>query len=896
LKIPKTLLAVEWALFLYVVIGFAVSHLLPIPEIAKSILSLPTWLIIPYFFGSCFRLVLHRLHIDSFFGAEAGIFSVLFGIYSLIIATFLLDLLDLSLIIANLYLVVLGIAFVYLLLKSFRKVDDDFLINAVKIKTYLPIFAFCILVSLIPAMIKVSVPGFPYGTVETISIPFDQYQPSLRFIEYGYLQHPRVYDFVSLGISSRLLNIDPLSFIWGSSFLIMAVFSFGLYLFSYGISKSKSFAFLTVLIGSFLNMNVFRDAPLLFKANVFLYIFLPYVLYLSYRNISKKDYRTKDAFLVMLLLSAIAIFYVYLIESSIWSVFVPRGIAYPLEWRSHVWLPTVFVTTAPVLLAVGFLSRFFMKKNSFLADNALLLMFIPFFFLIFQDIESIAFILFVFAFILLFLMVKHKKTRLMLYIFSAFVLIFILFQRYVLAIKVLNPISSIVLPAFSSSTDVMPFSLRFHWLFEVNLTLTLVALLVLGIAMSISSKKKEDILVISAFLLALFLYLFPETFAYRFYREVTVMMCIVMAVGIWRVFHALHRFRKKYITTIFSALIVVLLLPSLIAPVYTRYYQSDMGQSILSSFEYSAAQWLRQNTPENTLLVSDFETMESLGTLSNKMLPIDRNYLVEASNTNSIQTLWLIKNMLTPAYLNYSIENITGPQFWTTYSFGKGSIDIKPINVTQVDGTAKINIIEGSKLVAGVIHKFTTNQNWSDASGFYVNWCGKNTNATWQVCIAAADDSNWFSYNFIDTFVGWKNISISLNSFSKIGSPNWANVSYTAIRTSSSLQNNWTFGDVGLSYVSSLNINSDGINYLRNNITSTEQRYCEKTGLSLDNVTVLFVLTSRTAQWVNQDGLSQTISALNGPVDSSYLELFNETSCLKLIYSENNDVYVFEVK
>jgi hypothetical protein len=890
-------LALEWGLFLYIVIGFAASYLLPISEIAKSVLSLPSWLLIPYFFGSFLKIVLQRLRLDYFGGRiEVGVFSLMFGIYSLIIFTFLLDLLGLPFMLVNLYIITLIIALVYLLYKTFRKVGDGFLVNASVLKTYSPIFAFCILVSIIPAMMKASVPGFPYGTIETISIPFEQSQPALRFMEYGYLQHPRIYDYVSLGISSRLFNIDPVSFIWSSPFLMMAIFSFGLFLFAYGISKNKSFSLMVVLIGSFLNMNVFRDAPLLFKANVFFYIFLPFMLYLSYKSISKKDYKAKNVVVALFLISLITVIFVYLIESNIWSVFVPKNLSYPLEWRSHVWIPTIVVATAPTLLVIGLFSKFFIKKNSFLIDNALLLGFIPFFFFAFQNIEAVAFVFFIFAFILLYFLAKNKKTRALLYLFAAFVLGFVLYQHYVDEIGISNPISSIFLPSYSNSTEIISFSSRFSWIFNINLTLTLVVLLIFGITMSIFSRKKGDIFIISVFSLALFLYLFPETFAYRFYREVTVIMAFMIGLGLWRIFTAISGENKKFSNIIFASIIVVLILPSLITPVYTRYHETTMGQSLLSNSEYSTAQWLKQNTPENTIIVSDFETMELVATLSNRMLPIDRNYIVEGLNQNSIQTLWLIKNMFTVNYLNYSIENDGGTQFWNTYSFGKGAIDVVSENVAQSNNVKTIKIIEGNKSVAGIIHKFDSKQNWNNASGLYIDWYGKNTNATWQVCVAASDDLNWFAFNFKDNFSGWKNISAAFNSFSKVGSPNWETVSYIAIRSSDALPNIWSFKDVGLSYTESLNINSDCATYLRKNATSTEQRYCEKTGLSLDNAKVLIILTYRTLQWVKQEGISQTLSTLNGAVDTNSLELFSRVSCLQQLHSENNEIYVFEIK
>ena len=118
LEVVRHFLAIEWGLFFYVIIGLVSSHFLPIPEIVKSILSLPVWLIIPYFSGAFFRLVLRRLQIDSFIGVDSGVFSLLFGIYSLIVVSFLLDLLGLSFFLTNLCWMVLGVALIYLFYKT----------------------------------------------------------------------------------------------------------------------------------------------------------------------------------------------------------------------------------------------------------------------------------------------------------------------------------------------------------------------------------------------------------------------------------------------------------------------------------------------------------------------------------------------------------------------------------------------------------------------------------------------------------------------------------------------------------------------------------------------------------------------------------------------------------
>ena len=888
-------LALEWGLFLYVVIGFAISHLLPIPEVIKSLLSLPAWLIIPYFFGSCFRLALRRFRIDSFMGFDGSLFSLLFGIYALIVFSFLLDLLGLSVILVSLYLVLLGVAFIYLMYKTLRNVEDDFPLNAKLIKTYMPIFIFCILVSMIPAVIRVSASPFPYGTIEVISIPFVQYQPALRFMEFGYLQIPRIYDFVSIGFTSQLFKVDPLSFIWATPFLLMAIFSVGLYLFSYSITKNKGFALLTVFIGSFLNLYVFRDVPLLFHASIFLYIFLPYILYLSYKNIGKKEYRLRDVIIALILLTLVVIFYIYLIESNVWSMFVPESFAYPSAWQSYVWLPIVVVSSAPVLFIVCYLSKVFIKNN-FLADNALILMFAPFFCLAFQNSESYALIFFIFAFILIFFIAKNKKMRWLLYIFIAFVLGFVLFQHYISAISTFNPISSVILPQYAIP-NVYSFSLRFSWIFEYNLSLILIGLLIVGVAVSLFSKKKEDVFIISVFLLALFLYLFPETYAYRFFKELTISMAFIISIGVWRIFHALVDSKKKYSTFIFSVLIIILLLPSLIAPVYQRYYQSTLGQSIVSDYEYSASTWLRTHTPENAILISDFETMQLLGPLSNKMLPVQRYMVAEGLGKEDTQTLWYIKNLVTSSSLNYPLVNVNGSQFWRAYGFGAGSIGVKVDNSSQElnNGTQQISLVPGSKSTVGLIHTFDKNQDWKNASGLYINWCGRDTHAIWQICVAAPDDLNWFAFDFVDNGTGWQIINFPFNAFGKVDSPNWSTISYLAVRTNNEELGDWLIGEVGLSYSNlSFNFTSSDVNYFKTHVSLTDNLYSERTGISMDNASIMFILTPRAVQWFKQEGISGIGNIPQGSVNPTYLELFTENTNVHLIYSYKDEIFVFE--
>jgi hypothetical protein len=896
LRSTNIVLLSEWALLAYVILGSVFCYLLPLPELAKSILSLPSWLILPYFLGKGVRLLLYRLKIDFHIVRGSSVLSLILGIYSLIVLSFLLDLLGLSIVLENLYVLILCGAFVYLVYKTLKRGMQKTFYKFSRLG-FLAI-AFCLLVSFIPAMISRSVFPFPYGTIETISISFEQYQPALRFMEHGYLQHYRIFDYVSLSFSSQLFNIDPISFIWSASFLMMAIYSVGLFLFSFSLSKSKVVALLTALVGSFLNMNVFRDIPTLFRSNVFMYIFFPLTLYLTHRSISRRNYRAKDVILTLTLLGVIVVSYVYLIESNIWQNFVPPNLQYPDEWQSHVWIPAILVTTFPIISAVGYVARLLSKKNQFLSDNASILLLTLFFFFSLINPENIAFILFTLAFIGLYFVATSRKMHILLYVFVVFVFAFILIQNFVTALPVSNPFSSVIFPQFAGTFEPISFSQRFQWLFETNLTAVLIIALIFGISAALFSAKRENLLVVSAFSLALFLYFSPEAFAYRLFKEMSPMMAYVISVGLVVIFGILVDRRKMNTTIFLSVLMIAVLLPNLIIPVYQRHYDSFLGQPIISDYENEAAMWLKDNTAENSLIISDFGTMQLLASLSNKMLPTARNYLAQGLSDSDQQTIWYIKELLSGSFVKNMLWDTNQSKFWETYGWGKGesSVSIDYANHQLENGALSIEVVEGNNSNVGVIHEFSETQNWSNASFFYYNWYGRNTNNTWSIIIAAPDDINWFYFSFVDSFTGWNKIEVPLAEFSQVGFPSWDNISYMAIRSSEPHLNTWLLGEVGLYQYGTFKFDSTNLQYLVERIDSTDRRYCETEGISWKNCTTLIILTPRTLKWVQQTGISEIWFPPNQGIDPKYLDMFRTSASLELTYSLDDEIYIFKVK
>lgn len=896
MKNPRNVqLTIKWVLFTYVILGSIFCNFLPIPEFMKSILSLPAWLIIPYFFGECIKMLLCHLKINFQATRGSNMLSLFLGIYSLVVSNFILDLIGLHFITKNLHFFILSISFIHLLYGTLKEGPSFSILYSRRVDILAIIFS--LLVSLIPASISRSVFPFPYGTIEVISIPMEQCQPALRFVEHGYLQHYRVYDYISLGFCSQLFNIDPLSFIWSASFLMMALYSIGLFLFSFSVSKSRTVALLTAFIGSFLNMNVFRDIPTLFKSNVFMYVFFAPALYLSYQNISRKEYKLKDVTLTLLLIGAIFLIYEYAIYSNFWYVFVPKNVLYPEEWKSHVWIPTVVVTTLPVLFILAYLSKIFALKNPFLGDNILLLASVIFFYISLINPECIAFVFYIIAFIELYFIAKTKKAYPLLYSFIAMVFSVILFQRYVLELPVSNPISSVILPSFAESVDAIPFSTRYQWLVEINLTPILRYALILGIVAILCSKKRENLMMASAFSLALFLYFFPEVYAYRFYREISPMMAYIIATGLCSVFKILVSRKNGFSTIIFFALVVSLLLPNLVIPIYQRHYQSPLGRYMVTEYEYLTARWLRENTPENSIILSDYVTMQLIAPLSNKLLPTARSFRIQALNENDIQTVWRIKNMLSLSLISKDLWDCRS-EFWAVYKWGEGETDVdtKYINIqgSTNNGSQVIEIIKGNYAWVGIIHKFDKEQDWSNVSSIYFFWFGKNSGNKWQILVAAPDDANWFYYTFNDNFTGWRKITIQLSQFQGVNSPSWKRISYIAYRSFNPTPNTWFLGNVGLNHLYPELSYSD-FDFIRQRIDTTDKRYCQYANLPWENSTILLVLTPRTVKWLKQAGISEVWLPEEGAVNPTYIEAYKKCSFLELIYSYEGKIYVFKV-
>jgi len=86
--------------------------------------------------------------------------------------------------------------------------------------------------------------------------------------------------------------------------------------------------------------------------------------------------------------------------------------------------------------------------------------------------------------------------------------------------------------------------------------------------------------------------------------------------------------RTKVVTTYtLATLLVVAIAPNLLNPLYTKF--SKFPASRLAPYEYDVAVWLRDNTKETEIILSDYWTMMLLNPMANKIWLTDKQFMYE---------------------------------------------------------------------------------------------------------------------------------------------------------------------------------------------------------------------------------------------------------------------------
>jgi len=162
-------------------------------------------------------------------------------------------------------------------------------------------------------------------------------------------------------------------------------------------------------------------------------------------------------------------------------------------------------------------------------------------------------------------------------------------------------------------------------------------------------KNRELLAIVSVLGILVIIFFLPDDFTYRFYKEICPFLSIVSAYGIVYLLKFFEGRTKWKIKTVYITLIIVLLLPTFVDSSYERFSKLPEGMetaSAIADFEYQAADWLRENTTKNTIILSDFRTMVLVTPLANRISPVEKTMLVSELGEEDLTTLGNIKDIL----------------------------------------------------------------------------------------------------------------------------------------------------------------------------------------------------------------------------------------------------------
>jgi len=664
---------IEVILFFYLIVIGITSHLLCIPEAVKAFLALPSFLVLPWLFGNSLLYISERLfHRAPQRSVWAHfIFSWLIGVFSLSVLSAMLQFFKQSAILANLHILVLLFITLSLVYKSFlQKSKERYQVIISRYSHNLRVdLLLCISIGLIPALIaRIHVPFgfFGYGYM----LPTIINQPALRMIEHGYMDLSlRWPEYLLTALSCMIFNCEPMSFNWSLPFLLAPLYSIGLYLLSYKLFKNRMLSLLTALFGPFINVGTtyrtlffgqFIENP---RSNTILYSIFPLTLLLTQEKISDKYYKIRD---VIVSLFTLTVFWMaqYILVESAW--FRAQALGLPRGYRLQVIRP-IAMLIAP--LAGSLIPEFFLA-NEFSKANFTQLLLIALVFQIFHEKECLLFILTLLLYILLIQLSKKKAvliieilnrkrmfnlSRLAFYmvIISAFLFIFLQWIN-VLNIYSSNLLSSLLWSPLGSAELRNTFIVKRLWFEDANSPIIL-ALLIVGLFHILLSKDRKKLLILTMFSLTLLIYFLPDFWTYRAYKEFSPFMAIVLAISVCSIYELIFRTLNwlnrtninKYLAPLALALMLSIIIPTLVFPVYTRFsftYSNQQYYTCIADYEYQAALWLKENTPENTKIISDYRTMVLIIPLSNKIWLTDRQMNVLSLPDEDRQLVSYIKN------------------------------------------------------------------------------------------------------------------------------------------------------------------------------------------------------------------------------------------------------------
>lgn len=634
--------------FIYIVFTSIVSQFLISSEFMRSVLSLPVFLLLPYLFGELLFFLGNLLNLANYRDITPSskcIITWFLGFFSIIVLVMLLQMANLYFVVQNLYLAVIVCAFFVIVLNrifqfncfnSFNQTVEPLRNRYLFLAALFGLSVVFVVKSLIPFPL----PGTGFSDMF--------FQPLIRLQVHGYVTpfYVRAGDFIVQSLIIQLYNIQPHSLFWIGSFLMVPIFSVGIYYLAKDLTSNSYVGVLSALFAAFINIRVtsqslFYGTPVQhFRSENIIFALFPISLVLVNRTLLQQKYTNKQT-LKRILICGFLFLGTYLFLNS--SYTAPENFGFAVGAREQFVSP-IFFLFVPLLL-FG-LSRIF---RSILLSDITLVSLILFTFYFFHKESSIIFSFYLLGYLFLHTLVRSDDSRIQMLtkICIGLVLLYVFVQAVgILSIPTTNPFSGFLNPVtYKLSTPVDSFQLKFDSLITANELPTL-ALLVIGIPSLFLSNKTKRLLPLTLFCFSLLLYFLPDQWSYRAYQILTPTMAIVLGHSVYWMYTNVSS-KKRFYNLFFGMLFVLVIVPSLVLPVFQRFSNFPAGNnyySLMTEEEYELALWLRYNVSEHTIVLSDYKTMQMLVPISNKLWPVSPYCVWMYENEDVLEFMGSVRN------------------------------------------------------------------------------------------------------------------------------------------------------------------------------------------------------------------------------------------------------------
>ncbi|OQX22364.1 MAG: hypothetical protein BWK75_00920 [Candidatus Altiarchaeales archaeon A3] len=603
-KFKEKLITMDVIALLYILIVGGLCYILPIPEIVKGFLALPGFLIIPYLVGkttSIFIEKILRIYLDLC-TVSNFIICWCIGIISIVIIALFLNYLWLfyvqSYIILILFLMTPAVFYKKNRnLKMFIKTYGGR--NTILFSLVIGIVGFLFLTYFSPYPYQMGCDYFvhSYFSEQIIEKNFIPIQPS-------YLMSFSI--LVANNILIFNLNDEPLIFWWVIQLIFYLVYAFGLYLFSYQLSKNKILSLISIIIGVFtihhfyIPIYLFDPAP---KAMILM--LFPYLLFVVHNLITQKkifnEFEIKNLIKHILFIT-IVFTSLFVILDRFFRLSFHSSFMY-LQYLGDI---DVIGIILPIFIVLVLLIIKYAFKNIIERKVLFLLLSLMCTLLFFHTSMGVCACLFILLYIIcLILIEKYQRiTKYLVYFVILFVFSFFILQET----EILN-ISFFFTPY--NVPDLVVAVSGFQEMKNFLKTLyspIVIGLFILGSIYSIFYNKTQHFSLLFLVSIIFFLLFSPIEMMFRLIVFLHPIMAYFVAYGLIATGQIIftkrsHSIHNRYYITPF---IVIVLLLSVVGNSLNEIYQVVSKNSVLSCShpsKYDAANALKYNTPDNTVIL-----------------------------------------------------------------------------------------------------------------------------------------------------------------------------------------------------------------------------------------------------------------------------------------------------